>query len=139
MPHDRGLFPLELWSSVCAGNPFYTSLRKGDGHLKNKFDQYSQWFTLPTWKKSCTPSHTCPWPLCGSLLTQPVFSTCSHPNYLLLSGSGYFLSQIFSYYTPHSQAQSHFMSIHLCRYDRQSVPKCWHSNCRHGNNQEESI
>jgi hypothetical protein len=32
--------------------------------------------------------------------------------------------------TPHSQPQSHFIPTRLWRWSRQSVPKCWHLNCR---------
>jgi hypothetical protein len=57
--------------------------------------------------------------------------TCSHPDYLHARGWGYFSSQnIFTYYTPLSQPQSHFIPSHLWRWNRHSVLIRWHLNYR---------
>jgi hypothetical protein len=37
---------------------------------------------------------------------------------------------LFTYNTPHSQPQSHFIPTYLWRLDRQSIPKRWHLNYR---------
>jgi hypothetical protein len=86
------------------GNPFYTSLRKGDSHLiNNSLISTIQWLTLLTPKHSHSPSHTYPWPPCGSLSSTACFCawTCSHPVTLLPIGSGYFSSKnLFPYKYP---------------------------------------
>jgi hypothetical protein len=41
-----------------------------------------------------------------------------------------FRAQLFTYNTPHSQPQSHFIPTRLWRWNRQSVPKRWHLNYR---------
>jgi hypothetical protein len=42
----------------------------------------------------------------------------------------FFEPNLFPYNTPHSQPQSHFIPYRLWRWNRQSVPKCWHLNNR---------
>jgi hypothetical protein len=42
----------------------------------------------------------------------------------------FFEPNLFTYNTPHSQPQSHFILTRLWRWDRQSVPKRWNLNCR---------
>jgi hypothetical protein len=42
----------------------------------------------------------------------------------------FFEPNLFTYYTPHSQPQSHFIPTHLWRWNRQRVPKRWRLNYR---------
>jgi hypothetical protein len=42
----------------------------------------------------------------------------------------FFEPNLFTYYTPLSQPQSHFTPTRLWRWNRQSVPKRWHLNYR---------
>jgi hypothetical protein len=42
----------------------------------------------------------------------------------------FFEPNLFTYYTPLSQPQSHFIPTRLWRWNRQCVPKRWHLNCR---------
>jgi hypothetical protein len=80
------------------GNPFYTSLRKGDSHLKhNSLTSTNPWLT-PT--SALSLSHTCPWPPCRSLPSIACFCTLSrpYPVTLLLIGSGYFRAKPFPVY-----------------------------------------
>ena len=78
------------WPSANLGNLFYTSLRKGDSHLKDN----SLTSTIPglTPTHAISPSHTRPWPVCGSLLSTACFCTltCPYPVTPLPTGSGYF-------------------------------------------------
>jgi hypothetical protein len=77
-------------------NPFYTSLRKGDNHLKhNSLTSTIRWLT-PT--RAVSPSHTPLWPPCGSLRSTTCFCTMAHPYPVTLRplGSGLFSSLIFS-------------------------------------------
>jgi hypothetical protein len=41
-----------------------------------------------------------------------------------------FRANLFTYHTPLPQPQSHFTPTRLWRWNRQSVPKRWHLNCR---------
>jgi hypothetical protein len=59
------------------------------------------------------PYSTYPWPPYGSLPPQPVFSTCSHPDYLLPRAQAIFRAKSFLVYIPHSQPQSHFIPTRL--------------------------
>ena len=82
-----------------AWNPFYTSLRKRDSHMKhNSSISTNPWLTLLTLTRAVSPSHTHPWPPCGSLPSWASFCTrtCPHPVTLLLIGSGYFRAETFS-------------------------------------------
>jgi hypothetical protein len=54
-----------------------TSLRKGDSHIKhNSLTSTIPWLT-PT--RALSPSHTRPWPPCGSLPSTTRFFTRNHP------------------------------------------------------------
>jgi hypothetical protein len=53
--------------------------------------------------------HTLTRGLCESFSPQPVFSTCSHPDYPLMRGSGYFLVKTF-----HSFNRSHTSYLLAC-------------------------
>jgi len=80
--------------------PLYTSLRKGDSHLKhNSLTSTIAWFT-PT--RAISPSHMHLWSPCGSLLSTACFftQTSPYPGTLLLIGSGYFRARPFPVYIP---------------------------------------
>jgi hypothetical protein len=69
--------------------------------------------------------------------TIPHTLNCSHTSYLLAHEDGtdrglrLFLGpNFFTYNTPHSHPQSHFIHTHLRRWNRQSVPKRWHIKYR---------
>ena len=78
-------------SKICLrldlGNTFYTSLRKGDSHLK-QLTSTIPWLT-PTHAISPSHMHLCP--PCGSLPSTARFSTRTRP-----IGSGYFRAKPFS-------------------------------------------
>jgi len=79
------------------GTPFYTILRKGDSHLKhNSLTSTIPWLT-PT--RALSPSHTRPWPPCGSLPSTIRFCFCTrtrhNPATLLPVGSGYLRAKPF--------------------------------------------
>ena len=103
------------WPLANLGNCFYTSLRKGDSHLKHN----SVTSTIPglTPTRALSPSHTCPWPVCGSLPSTVCFcTTCPYPVTLLPNGSGYFWANLFPYYTPTFLKPSSFYT-HLPAYE----------------------
>ena len=65
------------WPEANLGNPFYTSLRKGDSHLKhNSLTSTIPWL-IPT--RALSPSHTRPWPTCGSLPSTACFFIRTRP------------------------------------------------------------
>jgi hypothetical protein len=69
--------------------------------------------------------------VCGvNCLLKPVFSTCSHPDYLHQRGSGYFLSPSFSRTIPHILNHSHNSYLLTCEDGTDSVPKRWHLSYR---------
>ena len=85
------------WPYANLGNPFYTSLRKGDSHLKhNSLPSTVPWIT-PT--RAISPLHSLPWPPYGSLPSAACFSTQTHPYpvTLLPIGSGFFEPKLFPY------------------------------------------
>ena len=104
------------WPSTNLGNRFYTSLRKGDSHLKHN----SLTSTIPglTLTRALSPSHTRPWPVCGSLPSTVCFCilTCPYPVTPLSTGSGYFWANRSPYYTPTFLEPSSFYT-HLPAYE----------------------
>jgi len=87
-------------SKICLrlklGNPLYTSLRKGDSHLKH--DSLTSTIPWLTRTRALSRSHTHPWPPCGVLPSTACFSTRTLPSpvTLLPIGSGYFRAKPFS-------------------------------------------
>ena len=76
------------------GNPFYTSLRKGDSYLKHN----SLTSTIPWLISTCalSPSHMRLWPPCVLLPSIACFCDPSLPPVTLLPiGSGYFQAKRF--------------------------------------------
>ena len=93
-PHNMNRDGLTLSKSW---KPFYTSLRKGESHLKhNSLISTFPWLTLLTPTRTVSPSHTYPWPPWGSPSTA-CFSTQTHPHSvtLLPIGSHYFQAKPF--------------------------------------------
>jgi hypothetical protein len=70
------------------GNPFYTSLRKGDSHLKHISLTYTIPWLTPT--RALSPSHTRAWPPCGSLPSATCF--CAQTRHYPVPPSSYWLT-----------------------------------------------
>jgi hypothetical protein len=83
------------WPKAYLGNPFYTNLRKGDSHLK--YNSLTFTILCLSLTHALSPSHTCPWPLCGSLHSTTPFCTLTHPYPVNHSpnGSCYFQAKTF--------------------------------------------
>ena len=119
------------WPYANPGNPMYTSLRKGDIHLKHN----SLTSTIACITPTCTisPSHICSCPPCGLLPSTACFSTPPPPilSPSFRSAQAIFEPNLFPYkYPQHSQPQSFFIPICLWRWNRQRVLKHWHIKFR---------
>jgi hypothetical protein len=85
------------FSNLVIHHTFYTSLRKGDSHIKhNSLTCTAPWLT-PT--RALSPSHTRPWPPCGSLPSTTCFCTRTrhYTVTFLPTGSSYFRAQTFPF------------------------------------------
>ena len=90
MFHLHRRIGMKAWPLANLVNLFNTSLRKGDSHLKhNSLTSTIRWLNTT---RALSPSHTCPFPPCGSLHSTTCFCTRTrhYPVTLLPIGSGYF-------------------------------------------------
>ena len=128
------------WTYANLGNLFYRSLRKGESHLKhNSLTSSIPWLTLTS---DISPSHTHPWPPCGSLPSTVCFSTltCPYPVTHLPFGS-LFLNQNFSHintptplilhtYLPMKMEQTVFRNVGIQNSDTGELPRRKHTAFR---------